>query len=102
MSNILESKQPTVTSEPQKVVAQKNLLLVEDVRVSQRVARVALNRARFRVDIAMDGLEAVELYSKGKFDVILMDIQVGFQLWLGVPAFFSLTLCIAATTHEWH
>jgi CheY-like chemotaxis protein len=63
-------------SEPQTVVAPRDVLLVEDVRVSQRIARVALARARFRVDVAENGEEAVDKFQKGKFDVILMDIQL--------------------------
>ncbi len=52
------------------------MLLVEDVRVSQRVASMALSRARYRVDVAMDGVDAVAKFKTGNYDVVLMDIQM--------------------------
>lgn len=53
-----------------------SVLLVEDVKVSQRVARAALSKARYRVDLATDGNNAVEKFQKEHYEVILMDIQL--------------------------
>ena len=53
-----------------------DLLLVEDVRVSQRVASQALQRINFRVEVASDGESAVEKYKAlhHSLRVILMDV----------------------------
>jgi len=53
-----------------------SLLLVEDVNVSRKVARLALHRARYKVDLALDGSAAVEKFKKKHYDVVLMDIQL--------------------------
>jgi len=37
---------------------------------------MALSRARFRVDVATDGVEAVEMFRAKHYDIILMDIQL--------------------------
>ena len=53
-----------------------DLLLVEDVRVSQRVASQALQRINFRVEVASDGESAVDKYKSlhHSLRVILMDV----------------------------
>ena len=53
-----------------------DLLLVEDVRVSQRVASQALQRINFRVEVASDGESAVDKYRAlhHSLRVILMDV----------------------------
>lgn len=53
-----------------------HILLVEDVAISQRVARVALSRARYKVDLATDGETAVEKFKKTPYTVVLMDIHL--------------------------
>ena len=53
-----------------------DLLLVEDVRVSQRVAQAALQRVQFRVEVASDGESAVDKYRQlhSSLRIILMDV----------------------------
>ncbi|MFN8544901.1 MAG: response regulator [Candidatus Binatia bacterium] len=59
------------------------VLLAEDNRVNQQLFRVLLGRLGCDLAVAADGREAVELFSPGRFDVILMDCQMpeldGFQ-----------------------
>lgn len=57
--------------------AQRTLLLVEDVRVSQRVTKAALTREKWKVDCVGTGAEAISAWEKGKFYMILMDINLG-------------------------
>src|SRR5574344_468462 len=54
------------------------ILLVEDNEINQEVASMFLQKAQIEVDIANNGLEAVEIYKKnqGKYDLILMDLQM--------------------------
>jgi CheY-like chemotaxis protein len=52
------------------------ILLVEDNEVNQLVASRILGNAGMDVSIAGDGREAVDMIQKGKFDLVLMDIQM--------------------------
>ena len=52
------------------------VLLVEDNAVNQMLAMAILKKAGHRVDLATDGVEAVEAVSKNVYDVVLMDIQM--------------------------
>jgi CheY-like chemotaxis protein len=52
------------------------ILLVEDNEINQQVARELLEQARFRVDIANHGQEALQMLDAGDYDCVLMDIQM--------------------------
>ena len=52
------------------------VLLAEDEPVNQEVSRELLEDAGLRVDIAVDGVEAVELAQARRYDLILMDMQM--------------------------
>ena len=51
-------------------------LLAEDNPVNQKVAYEILSRAGFHVEIAHDGIEAVEMAQNLPYDVVLMDVQM--------------------------
>jgi protein-histidine pros-kinase len=53
-----------------------NILLVEDNPVNQELATRLLERQSHRVTLANNGVEAVDLFDSGHFDVILMDMQM--------------------------
>lgn len=53
-----------------------DILLVEDNRVNQQVARELLEQSGVRVTLAENGLSAVNKVSSRHFDLILMDIQM--------------------------
>lgn len=52
------------------------ILLAEDNRINQKVATRLLERLGFRVDIAGNGLEAVEAVQRQVYDVVLMDVHM--------------------------
>lgn len=54
----------------------KKILLVEDNLINQQVAKEILESRNIKVEIANDGLEAIEKLKKSDFDLILMDIQM--------------------------
>jgi signal transduction histidine kinase/CheY-like chemotaxis protein len=54
----------------------KSVLLVDDNLVNLTIAKKILVKAGATVETAMNGREAIEMYVKRKFDVILMDIQM--------------------------
>lgn len=55
---------------------QRTLLLVDDNPVNQKVGRALLERLSYRVDIASNGLEALQAWEKNRYDAILMDCQM--------------------------
>ncbi|RMH98619.1 MAG: response regulator [Calditrichaeota bacterium] len=53
-----------------------SVLLAEDNPVNRRLAVRMLEKLGHRVEVAENGKEAVEKWRQGKFDVILMDVQM--------------------------
>lgn len=53
-----------------------NVLLVEDKKTNQLVVSLMLQQAGCSVDIASHGKEALEMFDPGKYQLILMDIQM--------------------------
>ena len=79
-----ESAAPaTANDSPRKSSRSLRILVAEDNRVNQRLARLLLEKAGHHVTIAACGNEAIEIARAGSFDLILMDIQMpdldGFQ-----------------------
>jgi len=52
------------------------ILLAEDNLVNQRVAMTMLGKMGHRTTLATNGLEALEQWRQGDFDLILMDVQM--------------------------
>ncbi len=52
------------------------ILVVEDNQVNQLLATVLLTKAGHRIDIAANGLEALDAVSGRPYDLILMDVQM--------------------------
>ncbi|WP_319522195.1 response regulator [uncultured Desulfosarcina sp.] len=54
------------------------ILLAEDNLVNQKLAKLMLGKAGYQVDVANNGIEAVEKYSADPdaFDLIFMDVQM--------------------------
>jgi two-component system sensor histidine kinase/response regulator len=61
---------------PDGVAATLDILLVEDNPVNQELARRLLEKRGYRVTLANNGSEAVDEFEKGRFDLILMDMQM--------------------------
>ncbi len=53
-----------------------SILLAEDDVTNQKVIVKMLNGRGYQVDLASDGLQALELYIQKQYDLILMDIQM--------------------------
>lgn len=52
------------------------ILLVEDNHINQQVATELLEQANMVVEVASHGQEALDMLQKGKYDCVLMDIQM--------------------------
>ena len=50
--------------------------MAEDNKINQLVARKILGKWNINLDIAEDGVEAVEMVNKNNYDLILMDIHM--------------------------
>ncbi|RDI10358.1 PAS domain S-box-containing protein [Flavobacterium sp. AG291] len=57
-------------------IAGTNILLVEDNQMNRMVVNYTLNYFNCKVTEATNGLEALDILKKDKFDVILMDVQM--------------------------
>lgn len=53
-----------------------NILLAEDYPTNQKVAMQHLTKAGYVVDLAENGRQAVEMFGRKHYDIILMDIQM--------------------------
>lgn len=63
-------------SKIQELDLKQSILLVEDNVVNQKVARALLERADLSVEIAADGLLALEALRQKPFALVLMDVQM--------------------------
>lgn len=50
------------------------VLLAEDNLINQKLALISLKKIGFDIQIASNGLEALEYYKSSSFDLIIMDI----------------------------
>ena len=51
-------------------------LVAEDAPANQRLIRIMLERLGLTVSIARDGIEAVEMFRDGRYDIVFMDISM--------------------------
>ncbi len=53
-----------------------SILLVEDNPLNQEALSLMMRRRGYKVEVAADGVEALEMLSSGSYELILMDIQM--------------------------
>jgi len=52
------------------------ILLAEDNLMNQKIAKNAISKMGYDIDVAKNGLEALNMFKTGIYDLILMDIQM--------------------------
>lgn len=60
----------------ENILQEKNVLVVDDNLINQMVVKHTLMKLSANTDIAGDGEEAIVLFKKNKYDLVLMDIQM--------------------------
>jgi CheY-like chemotaxis protein len=73
-SDKLHTSEATATAQEGKGIPR--LLLAEDDETIQQVLGLMLKRSNYILDIAEDGLMALEMWEKGEYELILMDVQM--------------------------
>ncbi len=93
----IESKR--VESKKMKLISSKKALIVEDNEINQLVTSQMLESIGFDIDIANDGLEAVNIANKSNYDIIFMDLQMpkmdGFEATKKIREFNKNTPIVA-------
>jgi PAS domain S-box-containing protein len=69
----LSSEAITTAQEGERI---PHLLLAEDDETIRQVLGLMLKRSNYFLDIAEDGLKVTEMWEKGEYDLILMDVQM--------------------------
>ena len=51
-----------------------HILVIDDENAILNVVQTALSRAGFKVEIALDGIEGIQKFNSGQFDLVITDI----------------------------
>lgn len=66
-----------IESQPKNTQMQVGrILLVEDSKQNQELISIILRSAGHQVDVASDGIEAIEMVQASQYDLVLMDVQM--------------------------
>jgi CheY-like chemotaxis protein/HPt (histidine-containing phosphotransfer) domain-containing protein len=85
VTGVLEDDEPEVSTSAfleerpgtgHKSQACGHILLAEDSPANQFVARAMLSKAGYQVDIVENGQQAVDAFTRGGYDLILMDLRM--------------------------
>jgi len=81
------SPQDAEPAEPEETF---RVLVAEDNPVNQRIAQQMLRKRKLAVTLADDGRQAVDAFQSGRFDLVLMDVQMpemnGFEAVAAIRA----------------
>lgn len=80
----VKSDRKNVAGEPFTAVEDVNILLVEDNKINQFLAKTMLLKKGYKVALATEGEEAIRLLENGNFSMVITDVQMpgmdGYQL----------------------
>ena len=86
---VTSSSKQDAANNKQLRVYNKNVLLVEDNIVNQKVTKILLEKLGLQVTIANNGQQALDICHKEVFDIILMDIQMPIMDGIQASEFLS-------------
>ncbi|MBT0606944.1 response regulator [Aequorivita echinoideorum] len=100
---VIASDEKNVLDET-KLLAGKNVLVVDDNRINQLVSKKILENHHLKCTIANNGDEAIEILKNTEFDLVLMDINMpgknGLETTLEIRKFNKTVPIIALTAVE--
>ena len=76
ISNEIHQTDSPIESLPVEAPKKNNLLLVEDNMLNQKLAKKVMELRGFNVDVAENGIIALEMLKTRSYDLILMDLQM--------------------------
>jgi len=76
VSSASASRREAATAVPVLALPPLHILIAEDNPVNEHLARRILEKWGHRVDVARNGLEAVQATARTPFDLVLMDVQM--------------------------
>jgi len=68
--------EPAAVNSPLETGGEPVILVVDDVQENRSLLEIILGRAGYRIEMAVNGQEAIEKASQRRFDLILMDMQM--------------------------
>jgi CheY-like chemotaxis protein len=72
----LRIKELKSETKERKMLSDANILLVEDNPTNQKIVMISLAPSVKNIDTAINGKEALDLFGKSNYDLILMDVQL--------------------------
>ncbi|MBW6478715.1 MAG: PAS domain S-box protein [Bacteroidales bacterium] len=76
VKNVKSRKLETIKSTDENLLKDLRILFAEDKIVNQKVILILLESMGHKVTVANNGHQVLEMFEPGKFDLILMDIQM--------------------------
>ena len=90
--SVAGTSEPVLEASPAEQVAPLRILAAEDHPTNQKVLRLILEPLGVDLTVCDDGMAALKAYQAGRFDVVLMDMQM--------PVMDGLTATKAIRDHE--
>jgi CheY-like chemotaxis protein len=99
---ICESPYDNVDNNSYNRLAGKRVLVAEDNEINQKIIAHLLRKENIETDIANDGKEAIELFERKEYDLLLLDLQMphmdGFQTARYIRKILASNIPIVAMT----
>jgi CheY-like chemotaxis protein len=87
---------------PTEALSNMKILVVEDNLLNQKIAAYLIRGYGFGCDVCANGKEAIQLLKKGKYDLVMMDIQMpemdGYETTAHIRNDLQLNMPVIATT----
>ena len=72
----IQAEETQINTINYQVIPHLHILLVEDVELNVIVAKTILEKLGHRVDVAINGQQAIALFEKNSYDLLLLDIKL--------------------------
>ena len=72
----IQAEETQINTINHQVIPHLHILLVEDVELNVIVAKTILEKLGHRVDVAINGQQAIALFEKNSYDLLLLDIKL--------------------------